>query len=27
MTVANVKVKVHRAIGQLRENYFELENA
>ncbi len=25
MTVANVKVKVHRAIGQLRENYFELE--
>ncbi len=24
MTVANVKVKVHRAIGQLRENYFEL---
>jgi len=27
MTVANVKVKVHRAIGQLRENYFELENS
>lgn len=26
MTVANVKVKVHRAIGQLRENYFALEN-
>jgi RNA polymerase sigma-70 factor (ECF subfamily) len=26
MTVANVKVKVHRAIGQLRQNYFELEN-
>jgi len=26
MTVANVKVKVHRAIGQLRENYFQLEN-
>lgn len=25
MTVANVKVKVHRAIGQLRKNYFELE--
>jgi RNA polymerase sigma-70 factor (ECF subfamily) len=25
MTVANVKVKVHRAIGQLRENYFQLE--
>lgn len=25
MTVANVKVKVHRAIGQLRQNYFELE--
>lgn len=25
MTVANVKVKVHRAIGQLRVNYFELE--
>jgi len=25
MTVSNVKVKVHRAIGQLRENYFELE--
>ena len=27
MTVSNVKVKVHRAIGQLRENYFELENS
>ncbi|MBN8578027.1 MAG: RNA polymerase sigma factor [Cytophagales bacterium] len=27
MTVANVKVKVHRAIGLLRKNYFELENA
>jgi RNA polymerase sigma factor (sigma-70 family) len=27
MTVPNVKVKVHRAIGQLRENYFELENS
>jgi len=26
ITVANVKVKVHRAIGQLRENYFQLEN-
>ena len=26
LTVANVKVKVHRAIGQLRENYFQLEN-
>ncbi|MBY0434673.1 MAG: RNA polymerase sigma factor [Cyclobacteriaceae bacterium] len=26
MTVANVKVKVHRAIGMLREKYFELEN-
>lgn len=26
MTVANVKVKVHRAMGQLRENYFQLEN-
>jgi RNA polymerase sigma factor (sigma-70 family) len=25
MTVANVKVKVHRAIGQLRTNYFQLE--
>jgi RNA polymerase sigma factor (sigma-70 family) len=24
-TVANIKVKVHRAIGQLRENYFALE--
>lgn len=24
-TVANIKVKVHRAIGKLRENYFELE--
>jgi RNA polymerase sigma-70 factor (ECF subfamily) len=26
MTVTNVKVKVHRAIGLLRENYFQLEN-
>lgn len=25
-SVANIKVKVHRAIGKLRENYFELEN-
>lgn len=25
LTVANVKVKVHRAIGYLRENYFQLE--
>jgi len=25
-TVANVKVKVHRAINKLREYYFELEN-
>jgi RNA polymerase sigma factor (sigma-70 family) len=25
-TVANIKVKVHRAIGKLREKYFELEN-
>lgn len=25
-TVANIKVKVHRAIGKLREFYFELEN-
>lgn len=24
-TVANIKVKVHRAIGKLRENYFQLE--
>jgi RNA polymerase sigma factor (sigma-70 family) len=24
-TVANIKVKVHRAIGKLREHYFELE--
>jgi RNA polymerase sigma factor (sigma-70 family) len=24
-TVANVKVKVHRAIGKLREHYFQLE--
>lgn len=24
-TVANIKVKVHRAIGKLRENYFALE--
>jgi RNA polymerase sigma factor (sigma-70 family) len=24
-TVANIKVKVHRAIGQLREHYFTLE--
>jgi hypothetical protein len=23
--VANIKVKVHRAIGKLREHYFELE--
>lgn len=26
-SVANIKVKVHRAIGKLRENYFELEKA
>lgn len=26
-TVANIKVKVHRAIGKLREHYFELENS
>lgn len=25
MTVANIKVRVHRAIQRLRENYFELE--
>lgn len=25
LTVANVKVKVHRAISQLRQNYFQLE--
>jgi RNA polymerase sigma-70 factor (ECF subfamily) len=25
-TVANIKVKVHRAIGKLREHYFQLEN-
>jgi RNA polymerase sigma factor (sigma-70 family) len=25
-TVANIKVKVHRAIGKLREHYFELES-
>jgi RNA polymerase sigma-70 factor (ECF subfamily) len=25
-TVANIKVKVHRAIQKLRENYFELES-
>lgn len=25
-TVANIKVKVHRAINKLREHYFELEN-
>jgi RNA polymerase sigma factor (sigma-70 family) len=25
-TVANIKVKVHRAIAKLREHYFELEN-
>jgi RNA polymerase sigma-70 factor (ECF subfamily) len=25
MTVANIKVKVHRAMQKLRENYFELE--
>jgi DNA-directed RNA polymerase specialized sigma24 family protein len=24
-TVANIKVKVHRAIAKLREYYFELE--
>ena len=24
-TVANIKVKVHRAIGKLREYYFELD--
>lgn len=24
-TVANIKVKVHRAIGKLREHYFEME--
>jgi RNA polymerase sigma-70 factor (ECF subfamily) len=24
-TVANIKVKVHRAIGKLREHYFQLE--
>lgn len=24
-TVANIKVKVHRALGRLREHYFELE--
>lgn len=24
-SVANIKVKVHRAIGKLRENYFQLE--
>jgi RNA polymerase sigma factor (sigma-70 family) len=24
-TVANVKVKVHRAIAKLREHYFQLE--
>jgi RNA polymerase sigma-70 factor (ECF subfamily) len=24
-TVANIKVKVHRAIVKLREHYFELE--
>ena len=27
ISVANVKVKVHRAIAQLRENYFQLENS
>ena len=26
-TVANIKVKVHRAIGRLREHYFELEKS
>ena len=26
-TVANIKVKVHRAIGKLREHYFELAKA
>jgi len=26
-TVANIKVKVHRAIGKLREHYFELEKS
>jgi RNA polymerase sigma-70 factor (ECF subfamily) len=25
-TVANIKVKVHRAIGKLREHYFQMEN-
>ena len=25
-TVANIKVKVHRAINKLREHYFEMEN-
>jgi RNA polymerase sigma-70 factor (ECF subfamily) len=24
-TVANIKVKVHRAIAKLREHYFQLE--
>jgi RNA polymerase sigma factor (sigma-70 family) len=26
-TVANIKVKVHRAIGKLREHYFEMEKS
>ena len=26
-SVANIKVKVHRAIGKLREHYFELEKS
>ena len=26
-TVTNIKVKVHRAIGKLREHYFELEKS
>jgi RNA polymerase sigma-70 factor (ECF subfamily) len=26
-SVANIKVKVHRAIAKLRENYFELEKS
>lgn len=26
-SVANIKVKVHRAIGKLREHYFQLENS
>ena len=27
ISVANVKVKIHRAIAQLKENYFQLENS